>query len=283
MFRNQKCILDLFLECANKLPDDAVEYYKNLFEHTIQLAYDIYGEKTFCMWKKIGKGDTFRWTKRATTVLYDPLMVVLSENINRSEYLVSIKNNIVDGTKDLFEKNDDFSSEKILNLNHKDSNESGFQNDESFFNNNKSISYNNCKEDIILDNNSNNHLDTKNSDNISINNTSHNGSFTDYSSGQKEIISPSLAKGDFFNKIEPAGREIEKSNFLEHNGNIGQNGIYTSDNENYTTKNPGSYRRENQINGSVKGIDGKKRGVKKVIIFYNDGSFEELYPSGIGK
>mgnify|MGYP003466997912 FL=1 len=99
--------LDLFLECANKLPGDAIEYYKNLFEHTIQLACDIYGEKTFCMWKKNSKGDTFRWTKRATTVLYDPLMVVLSENINNREYLVSIKDNIVNGTKDLFEKNDD--------------------------------------------------------------------------------------------------------------------------------------------------------------------------------
>lgn len=47
--------LDLFLERANKLPEDAVAYYKNLFERTIQLAYDIYGDKTFCMWKRIVK------------------------------------------------------------------------------------------------------------------------------------------------------------------------------------------------------------------------------------
>ena len=99
--------LDLFLERANKLPDDAVEYYKNLFEHTIQLAYDIYGEKAFCMWKKNSKGDTYRWTKRATTVIYDPLMVVLSENIDKSEHLLSMKDGIVNGTKELFERNDE--------------------------------------------------------------------------------------------------------------------------------------------------------------------------------
>ena len=99
--------LDLFLECANRLPEDAVAYYKNLFERTIQLAYDIYGEKTFCMWKKNSKGDIFRWTKRATTVLYDPLMVVLSENLDKSERLVSLKDDIVNGTKELFEKNDE--------------------------------------------------------------------------------------------------------------------------------------------------------------------------------
>lgn len=99
--------LDLFLERANKLPEDAVAYYKDLFERTIQLAYDIYGDKTFCMWKKNSKGNIFRWTKRATTVLYDPLMVVLSENIYQSERLVSLKNNIVKGTMELFEKNDE--------------------------------------------------------------------------------------------------------------------------------------------------------------------------------
>lgn len=99
--------LDLFLERANKLPEDAVVYYKNLFERTIQLAYDIYGEKTFCMWKKNGKGDTYRWAKRATIVLYDPLMVVLSENIDKAERLVCMKDGIINGTKELFEKNED--------------------------------------------------------------------------------------------------------------------------------------------------------------------------------
>ena len=99
--------LDLFLERANKLPEDAVAYYKDLFEQTIQLAYDIYGEKTFCMWKNNSKGDSFRWAKRATIVLYDPLMVVLSENIDKKGHLVSMKENIIKDTKELFEKNDD--------------------------------------------------------------------------------------------------------------------------------------------------------------------------------
>ena len=259
---------------------------------------NIQGGSTTFQNNNSGKNSTTHWSQNSTTPSaqngnFDSTPSRNFEMINDENFEFGYNENLSTEKNQNFgveknrgygvEKNDDFSSEYILNPNHKDSNESRFQNDESFFIDNKSISYNNCKKDIILDNNCNNHLDSKNSDNISINNTSHNGSFTDYSSGQKEIISPSIAKGDFFNKIEPAGREIEKSNFLEHNGNIGQNGIYTSDNENYTTKNPGSYRRENQINGSVKGIDGKKRGVKKVIIFYNDGSFEELYPSGVGK
>lgn len=99
--------LDLFTERANKLPIEVIQYYKNLFEQTIQLAYDIYGEQTFCMWKKNSNGDTFRWTKRAAIVIYDPLMVVLSENINKREYLVNIKDKIISRTKKLFENNDE--------------------------------------------------------------------------------------------------------------------------------------------------------------------------------
>lgn len=34
-------------------------------------------------------------------------MVVLSENIDKSERLVSLKDDIVNGTKELFEKNDE--------------------------------------------------------------------------------------------------------------------------------------------------------------------------------
>ena len=97
----------IILECANELPKDAITYYKSLFEQTIQLAYDIYGDYTFCMWKKKSNGNMFRWTKRAATVIYDPLMVVLSENIDKREHLVSIKEDIIKGTQKLFEDNDE--------------------------------------------------------------------------------------------------------------------------------------------------------------------------------
>lgn len=99
--------LDLFLERANKLPKEVIAHYRNLFERTIQLAYDIYEDKAFCMWKKSSKGDTYRWTKRAATVVYDPLMVVLSENLSKAEHLIKIKSEIVEGTRNLFEDNDE--------------------------------------------------------------------------------------------------------------------------------------------------------------------------------
>lgn len=99
--------LDLFLERANRLPQEAIQYYRNLFECTIKLAYDIFGEQTFCLWKKKSDGNIYRWTKRAATVVYDPLMVVLSENLEKEETLIAQKNTIIEGVKILFEKHDE--------------------------------------------------------------------------------------------------------------------------------------------------------------------------------
>ncbi len=174
------------------------------------------------------------------------------------------------------EKNDNFGSDNSSNLNQRYYNENKFQNNEFFFNDNKSTSNNNYKEDLLKNNNSNNPLDSKSSDNITTDNISHKVNFTDYSSVKEEVTFPSTTTADFFNEIEPAEREMGKSHFLEQNGNISQNSRYTPDNEHNTFQNRGSYRRENQINGPVKGIDGKKRSIKRIIVFYDDGTFEEL-------
>lgn len=99
--------LDLFIKCANNLPQNVIQYYKELFEQTIQFAYDIYGEQTFCMWKKSSNRNSYRWTKRAATVIYDPLMVVLSENLEDKHHFIINKDKIIKDTQKLFEDNDE--------------------------------------------------------------------------------------------------------------------------------------------------------------------------------
>ena len=150
---------------------------------------NIQGGSTTFQNNNSGKNSTTHWSQNSTTPPaqngnFDSTPSRNFEMINDENFEFGYNENLSTEKNQNFgveknwgygvEKNDDFSSEYILNPNHKDSNESRFQNDESFFNDNKSISYNNCKKDIILDNNCNNHLDSKNSDNISINNTSHN-------------------------------------------------------------------------------------------------------------
>ena len=52
----------------------------------------------------------------------------------------------------------------------------------------------------------------------------------------------------------------------------------TTDNQVDNSYNNQSYRAENPINEQNRTSIGKKRHVNRVIIFYNDGSFEELHP-----
>ncbi len=53
---------------------------------------------------------------------------------------------------------------------------------------------------------------------------------------------------------------------------------YPSNNELVTENSDASQPAENCVKGQNKPSDGKKKRIKRVIIFYNDGSFEELFP-----
>lgn len=67
--------------------------------------------------------------------------------------------------------------------------------------------------------------------------------------------------------------------FSEAPDNTGANSAYHNGNQKDTSKNRASYPSENQINGDSKESAHKKKSVKRVIIFYNDGSFDELFPA----
>ena len=52
----------------------------------------------------------------------------------------------------------------------------------------------------------------------------------------------------------------------------------TSDIESFTSDFNTSQPSENGVKTPPKPADGKKKKIKRVIVFYNDGSFEELFP-----
>lgn len=56
------------------------------------------------------------------------------------------------------------------------------------------------------------------------------------------------------------------------------NSTNLSDNQNIKSENTGSEPLENYVNGQAKPFAGKKKSIKRVIVFYSDGSFEELFP-----
>ena len=57
-----------------------------------------------------------------------------------------------------------------------------------------------------------------------------------------------------------------------------ENTTYNTDNLNNTPQNQASQPSENCVNKQMRATGGKNKQIKRVIVFYSDGSFEELFP-----
>ena len=96
--------LDLFTEQANKLPSTVLSEYDQLFRSTIKLAYDIFGNKAFGVWRK--RGEEWFFFDKPNMFLFDAIMTVLSQKIKFGDKLVDNKSNIVLNIKSLYQTNE---------------------------------------------------------------------------------------------------------------------------------------------------------------------------------
>lgn len=159
----------------------------------------------------------------------------------------------------------------------KNSSANGYNRNESYQINNNYQNINNQSESNLNNNNISSLINPKNNEDLSEGNLFEPIKDFDFDDLNSELI---------FGENELSGRENGvsegengKSDFLEQIGSNGQNSAYIANSEQVMPKNSDSYRNENQIKGENRGIGGKKRRVKRVIIFYNDGSFDELFPN----
>lgn len=98
---------------------------------------------------------------------------------------------------------------------------------------------------------------------------------------QQFVNQPILDKIDIFTNIED---EFNSDTlFSSINSNFTNNDRVTLNTENQSISNKKSISQlnENQINNSKQEVIRKKKNVKRVIIFYSDGSFEEMFPQPI--
>jgi len=95
--------LDFYLEKGNYFPQDTLSRLEILFKDTINLVFDIFGDSAFFLYRQ--SRNKWSWYERPTTVVYDPLMFALSQNISNKEILVSKKSEISDGLEKLYQDN----------------------------------------------------------------------------------------------------------------------------------------------------------------------------------
>ncbi len=97
-----KTFLDLYLQRANQLSADVLTELENLFTQTISLADELFGEEAFYLWRERKTG--WGWYQRPTTVIYDPMMFALSQNLEKGHLLIERKYNFRELAKQMYEQ-----------------------------------------------------------------------------------------------------------------------------------------------------------------------------------
>jgi len=95
--------LDRYLEKGNYLSDDVLEQLADIFNQTIDLAYDLFGEQAFYLYRE-RKGN-WAWYERATVAVYDPMMLVLSQNLDKRDALLAQRENIQNDIEQFYKEN----------------------------------------------------------------------------------------------------------------------------------------------------------------------------------
>ena len=93
---------DAYLRHANKFAPAVLRELEDIFKQTIRLANDLFGETAFYLWRKRTTG--WGWFRRPTTVVYDPMMFVLSQFLDHRAKLIEKESQIKIALKDLYER-----------------------------------------------------------------------------------------------------------------------------------------------------------------------------------
>ena len=95
--------LDLYLKHGNKFSKVVLENLESLFLETIKFAYTLFGEQAFYLYRQ--RRGSWSWLERATTAVYDPLLSVLSDNLENSAILLRNKTKIINALPGFYQKN----------------------------------------------------------------------------------------------------------------------------------------------------------------------------------
>lgn len=96
-----KSFLDSYLQRANLLEDHVLLQLRSLFEGTIDLAYELFDEEAFFLWRKRTTG--WGWYKRPTTSVYDPMMYALSRFLRHREKLIARRDDLRESIREMYQ------------------------------------------------------------------------------------------------------------------------------------------------------------------------------------
>jgi hypothetical protein len=109
-----KTYLDNYLARGNSFPQRTLDDLADLFRKTIETVFEIFGEKAFWLYRL--RNDKWAWYQRPTTVIYDPLMFVISQRLDRRERLIRSASNMRRKLEEFYVKYYDLFEGRYTNL-----------------------------------------------------------------------------------------------------------------------------------------------------------------------
>jgi hypothetical protein len=79
--------LDAYLKEGNRVKTEVLNNLESLFRETIDIVYDVLGDRAFYLLRKKRKGQ-WVWYERPTKVLYDPMMFAFSHHVDKKTVLI---------------------------------------------------------------------------------------------------------------------------------------------------------------------------------------------------
>lgn len=95
--RGMQGFLDLYMARSRIFTDEDINFLRDLYSKTINLATQIYGGIIFRSYNT----EQNQWEKNPSKAFYDAVMVGLSQFINKEETIVNNRDKIIDRTKEL--------------------------------------------------------------------------------------------------------------------------------------------------------------------------------------
>lgn len=100
-----KDYLDYYLQNGSAFSNEVLLNLEILFNDTVKLVYDIFGEKAFHLWRH--RSGKWNWYRKPTKVVYDPLMYVIGQNILNINVLIENSERIRKDLTTFYEENYD--------------------------------------------------------------------------------------------------------------------------------------------------------------------------------
>lgn len=92
-----------YLNYGNDFPQEVLVQLEALFLQTTKLIYEIFGDKAFCLYRL--RNRNWSWYSRPATAIYDPMMFVFSNNISKSDKLLSKKESYKKNISEFYKSN----------------------------------------------------------------------------------------------------------------------------------------------------------------------------------